>query len=100
MDLVHPVPTVSRQQDSQLVPPEVNFVDHGLVTASTQNDILEFSSVGLSGPAAEIASEAEESNPIEPSHAGAGIPGEHLESVPGKLVINYLIWSSMYSLFD
>lgn len=93
-DLVVSISTAQNQQDVQSVPLENSVMDQGSVPPFTQN-VFDFSSVELSGPAAESTSEfivdKEQTSPAEPSHPGLADPVEHLQAAPeltGKLVIN------------
>lgn len=93
-DLVVSISTAQNQQDVQSVPLENSDMDQGSVPPFIQN-VFDFSSVELSVPAAESASEfivdKEQTGPAEPSHPDLAVPVEHLQAAPeltGKLVIN------------
>lgn len=100
VDVVEPVP---HEQDMQSVSPEIDIVDRRSVPSFTPDDVLDFSSVGLSHTAPPQATPAV---PVDPelgnfmgaSHQEAGIPGQHLEAVPEMPVklVNHLT----YAVFD
>lgn len=85
---------VKYHQDTPAGPPRVDVVDPRSGPAFTPDDVIDFSSIGLSNAApsqtiSEVLTDEELLNFVGVSNQEAGISGEHLEAgheIPEKLV--------------